>query len=201
MLAIVSGAVALPAGTLPRISKERVSKEEPVVPVNHNYHKFSLCRRATEFFVCLLREIMLSTMTFKMVSSAWLMHAVRFNGTESSRASIAIAGPMGFLSLSRKEHHFSIKRWKRQGVQLKSLSVVTQLMKQVFIPSSPRKQLLIWNRQALSKPCIPHTVLSKSKLLSLKMMSIWHVINRMLPKRPAANWQPESNRKLEISIA
>lgn len=46
MLAVLSGALALPAGTLPRVSKERavVAKEEPVeLAVNHNYHKFPPC--------------------------------------------------------------------------------------------------------------------------------------------------------------
>lgn len=116
LLAVLCGALALPAGTLPRVSKERavVAKEEPVAPaVNHNYHKFPPVRTGTRMFLfCrLLRGITLSTTTFKMVSSAWLIHAVRFSATELSGASIATAGPTAFLSLSRKEHHlFSISK-------------------------------------------------------------------------------------------
>lgn len=116
---MVSRALALPVGNLPRNSKERASpKEEPVVPVNHNYHKFILfavvwahTRRLFFFF----SEITLSTMTFKMVLSAWLTRAVRSNVTESSGASIAIVALTGSLWLSRniiilKENDFPTPR-------------------------------------------------------------------------------------------
>ncbi len=107
MLAMVSLTLALPAGSLPGRSIERdLPREEPVIPVTPNYHKFSSWN-AHVASICLLSAIMLSTTTFKMVSSAWLTPAVKSNVTEWSKDSIVTVAPTESLSLSRKTYKYS----------------------------------------------------------------------------------------------
>ena len=183
MLVMVSLTLAVPAGSLPGRSIERdLPREEPVIPVIHNYHKFSTWD-AHESSICLLSAITLSTTTFKTVSSVWLTPVAKSNATASSRDSIATAAPMGASSQSRINNIFVA--WNYGEAIILSYCIVTPLMKLVSTRSSLKKRFLIWGRPAPSIPCIRRIIRSRSKLPLQRTISSWLVFSRKPQRLPS----------------